>query len=188
MPKASDLKRNQVVEVDGQPMMVLQVETQSPSARGATTLYKTTLRNVTTGQRTQKNFKGDDFLPDVDAVRKDLQFSYRDGNDCVFMALDDYAQYPLSEEALGDDAAWLSEGMEGLTGMLIDDQLVAVELPQHVEAEVVETQPSMKGATATKSYKPAKLDNGIEVGVPDYIESGERIRVNTQTRKFASRA
>ncbi len=188
MPRASDLKRNQVIEVDGLPMMVLQVETQSPSARSATTLYKTTLRNVQNGQRLQKNFKGDDFLPDVDAVRKEMQFSYRDGDQLVFMALDDYAQYPMPEEALGDDAAWLYEGMEGLIGMLIDEQLVALELPQQVEATVVDTQPSIKGATATKSHKPAMLDNGVEVGVPDYIETGERIRVNTQTRKFVSRA
>jgi len=188
VPKASDLKKGVVVEIGGAPHIVKQVEAKSPSARGASTLYKIRFINLKTGHKLDESLRGDDFLEDADCVRARVQFSYIDGDNYVFMNLEDFSQYTLAVRELQGQREFLSEGLEGITALLMNDVLLGIELPGSVNLEIVDTAPAIKGATATGRTKPARLATGIEVQVPEYLEPGAVIKVNTATGKFISRA
>ncbi|MET0085707.1 MAG: elongation factor P-like protein YeiP [Sedimenticola sp.] len=188
MPKASELKRGTVVEINGAPHAVKQVEAKSPSSRGASTLYKVRFTNLQSGQKLDESFKGDDFLKEADCLRVQVQYSYQDGDSYVFMNMEDFSQYGLDREVLEGQSGYLVEGMEGITALLVDEQIRAIELPQSVNLTIVETAPGIKGSTATGRTKPALLGTGLEVQVPEYLEPGEEIKVNTTTGKFISRA
>ena len=188
MPKACDLKRGMVVEINGMPHAVKQVEAKSPSSRGASTLYKVRFNNLQTGQKLDESYKGDDFLKDADCLRTQVQYSYKDGDIYTFMNMEDYSQYSLNEDELDDQLGYLTEGLEGIVALLVDGNIMGIELPQMVNLDIVETAPGIKGATATGRTKPAVLSTGIEVQVPEYLEAGETIKINTSTGKFVSRA
>ena len=188
MPKACDLKRGMVVDINGMPHVVKQVEAKSPSSRGASTLYKIRFNNLQSGQKLDQSYKGDDFLKDADCLRTQVQYSYKDGDVYTFMNMEDYSQYSLNEVDLAEQLGYLSEGLEGIIALLVDGNILAIELPQSVTLEIIETAPGIKGATATGRTKPATLSTGLEVQVPEYLESGEVIKVNTSTGKFVSRA
>ncbi|MES9856159.1 MAG: elongation factor P-like protein YeiP [Sedimenticola sp.] len=188
MPKACELKRGMIVEINGAPHSVKQVEAKSPSSRGASTLYKVRFTNLKTGQKLNDSFKGDDLLKAIDCVRTQVQYSYLDGDIFMFMDMEDYSQYGLSRDDLEDQLGYLTEGLEGITALLVDGQLLGIELPQSVSLTITDTSPGIKGATATGRTKPAMLTTGMEVQVPEYLESGEVVKVNTSTGKFISRA
>jgi elongation factor P len=188
MPKASELKRGAVVEINGVPHVVKQLEAKSPSSRGASTLYKVRFNNLQTKQKLDESYKSDDFLKEVDCVRQSVQYSYKDGDNYIFMNNDDYSQYEVSVDDLEDQVGYITEGMEGLSAMIMDGIMISIELPQSVDMQIVDTVPALKGATATGRTKPAKLSTGMEVQVPEYIEIGELIKINTGTGKFMSRA
>ncbi|MDD2800868.1 MAG: elongation factor P-like protein YeiP [Methylococcales bacterium] len=188
MAKAGDLKRGMVVEINGIPHAVKHVDVKSPSSRGASTLYKIRFTNLKTGQKLDESLKGDDFFKDADLVRAKVQFSYIDGDNYIFMNSEDYTQYNLSREDLEDQVGYLTEGLEGIVALLVDDEPMAIELPSSVQLEIVETAPALKGATASGRTKTARLTTGIEIQVPEYLEPGEVVKVNTETGKFMSRA
>jgi elongation factor P len=188
MPKASEIKRGQVIEHDGTVFAVRNVERSAPTARGGGTLYRFKLEAIPGGDRREVTLKGDDVLKDADLVRRQSEFSYRDGNQFVFMDSEDYSQYLIDADTVGDGAAYITDGLHGIYVMIIDDTPVAIQLPQSVVLEVTDTAPVMKGATATKSNKPATLETGLEILVPDYITPGEIVRVNTESGEFMGRA
>jgi elongation factor P len=188
VPKASELKKGMVVEINDAPHSVKQVEAKSPSSRGAATLYKVRFTNLKTNQKLDESYKGDDLLKDADCVRVPLQYSYLDGQTYIFMNMEDYSQYGLNADEIEDQHAYISEGLEDITGLVMDGALLGIELPQSVTMAVIDTAPGIKGATATGRTKPATLTTGLEVQVPEYLEVGEIIKVNTLTGKFMSRA
>ncbi len=187
MPKAGDLKRGMIVELDGKPHVVKSVESRSPSSRGASTLYKVRFNNLQTGQKRDESYKTDDMLKDADCQRVPVQFSYIDGEDYVFMNMDDYSQYTLSEDDIGEQVGYISESLEGITALLMDDKVLGIELPATVVLKVTETAPKIKGASASSRTKTALLSSGIEIQVPEYLDTGESVKVNTSTGKFMSR-
>ena len=188
MAKAGDLKKGMVVEINGVPHVVKQIEVRSPSSRGATTLYKVRFNNLKTGQKLVETLKGDDFFKDADCARVKVQYSYKDGDNYVFMNMEDYSQYSLRADELEDQKEYLTEGLEEIVALLMDDAILSIELPSSVTLEIVETAPEIKGATATGRTKPARLTTGLEVQVPEYLKTGEWIKINTLTGKFMSRA
>lgn len=188
MPRANEIKRGFVVEHEGKVWAVRDVSRSAPTARGGNTLYRFRLEAVPGGERLDLTLKGDDLLREADLVRRLSTYSYRDGDDWVFMDDEDYSQYLLADAAIGDQAGYISEGLGGIYVLLISGSPVAIQLPQSVELEVADTAPVMKGATASRSAKPATTTSGVEVMVPDYVTPGERIRVNTETGEFMSRA
>lgn len=188
MAKASDLKRGMVVDIDGVPHIVKNVDVKSPSSRGATTLYKVRFTNMKTGLKLDESLKGDDMFKEAELVRAKVQYSYKDGDNYVFMNAEDYTQYTLSAEDLEGQAEYLTESLEGIVVLLIDDAPLGIELPATVVLEVIETPPPIKGSSATARTKTARLSTGLEVQVPEYLETGELIKVNTETGKFSSRA
>lgn len=188
MPKASDLKRGMIVEIEGAPHIVADVDVKSPSSRSGTTLYKIRFRNLQTRQKRDESLRGDDSFNNIDFERREVQFSYRDGAQYVFMDKEDYSQHMLDADELGDQAGYLLEGMDGIMALLVEGRIVGIELPPSVALEVVETAPALKGASATARTKTAKLATGIEIQVPEYLSAGEVVRVSTETGKFVSRA
>lgn len=188
MAKASELKKGMVVDINGIPHVVKQIEVRNPSSRGASTLYKVRFNNLKTGQKLDESLKGDDFFKEADYMRAKVQFSYVDGDNYIFMNSEDYSQYTLSSDALEGQIGYLTEGLEGIVALLVDDEVIGIELPSSVIMAIVETSPVIKGATASARTKTAKLTTGIEIQVPEYLEIEELVKVNTETGKFMSRA
>ncbi len=187
MPTTADLKRGLVIEIEQAPCLVLDVTSQSPSARGGSTLYKTRYRNLLTGQVLEKSFKGGDRVDEADFERRKGQYLYPAGDGGVFMDLDNYEQYELAGEMFKSACDYLLEGMELQLGVF-QGQVVSIDLPLTVELQVVETAPAIKKATATAQTKEAVLETGLRLQVPGYLESGEKIKVDTRDCRFISRA
>lgn len=188
MPRANELKKGQVVEYKGHPCIIRTIDVQSPSARGAATLYKIRFSMLPAGGKLEDRFKGEEILKQVDLVRRAVSYSYDDGDDMVFMDEEDYSQYSLSREVLGNQTLYISESLKGALALLIDGIPVAIELPSTIEAEVVDTTPVIKGASAAARTKPATLATGLVVQVPEYLAIGEVIKVSTDEGRFLSRA
>ncbi|NOQ63368.1 MAG: elongation factor P-like protein YeiP [Methyloprofundus sp.] len=188
MPKASELKRGMIIEINEMPHAVKKVDSRSPSSRGASTLYKIRYTNLKTGQKLDESYKGDDFLKEADCIRVKVQYSYHEGDNYVFMNTEDYSQYMLNEEDLEGQLPYITDGLEGITALIVDDNILGIELPASVDLEIIETAPGIKGSSATARTKSAILPTGLDVQVPEYLETGEIIKINTVTGKFMSRA
>ena len=188
MPKASDLKRGNVVEINGNAYLVHQIEVKAPSSRGANTLYKVRFYDVRSKQKLDETFKGDDMLGDVDLERRQVQFSYMDDGFYVFMDSENYSQYHLSPDMMTDQIPYITDGLEGLMGLVVNGEFVAIELPQSVVLEITDCAPGIKGASASARNKPATFASGLIIQVPEYLEVGERVRINTAEARYMSRA
>ena len=186
--RAAEVKKGNVVEHDGKVWQVRDIERSSPQGRGGNVTYRFIMYSVPGGIKLDVSMRAEDELRETELVRRAVTYSYKDGDAYVFMDSEDYTQYTLDASAIGDAAGYLVDGIEGCYVQLIEDAPVALQLPQSVVLEVVETAPELKGATATKRPKPAKLATGIEIQVPEYITSGEKVLVNTSTGEFSGRA
>lgn len=185
MPSANALKKGQIVEINGHYYMVKNVESKSPSSRGAKTLYKVRFNQVLDGRKYEDTFTGNDILTDVNIIRKSVSFLYKEGDIYTFMDQENYNQYSIGAEHLEKQLPYIQSD---ITALLIDDSLLALELPQSVTMKVVETTPVIKGSTVAARTKLARMATGLEVYVPEYIEQNEKIKINTETGKFMSRA
>lgn len=186
--KASEVKRGNVIEHNNGIYQVRDIERSAPTARGGNVTFRFTLYSIPGGQKLDLSLRADDDLKEVDLVRRASTFSYKEGEAFVFMDVEDYTQYQLDAEVIGDAAGYITDGLEGCFVAVIEEQPVALQLPATVTLEVVDTAPELKGATATKRPKPATLSTGIEIQVPEYISVGERILVSTLTGEFSGRA
>ncbi|HEX6833285.1 MAG TPA: elongation factor P-like protein YeiP [Rudaea sp.] len=186
--KASEIKRGNVVEYNGKVYQIRDIERSAPTARGGNVTYRFQMYSVPGAQKLDVSLRADDDLKETEVTRREVNFSYKDGDAFVFMDAEDYTQFTLGAETVGDAAGYITDGLEGCYVQLIDDAPVALQLPPTVTLEVVDTAPEMKGATATKRPKPAKLSTGLEIQVPEYITVGEKILVSTVTGEFSGRA
>ena len=187
MPKANELKRGMIVEIDGVPHIVKQLEAKSPSSRGAATLYKIRFNNLQTHQKLDMSYKGDDILKEADCSRVGVQFSYREDT-FYFMDMEDFSQYGMDSDQLDGQIEYLVEQQEDIVALLMDGNILGIELPQSVNLVVEDTPPAVTGSSATNRSKTAKLSTGLEIQVPEYLSTGETVKVNTVTGKFMSRA
>ena len=188
MPRACDLKKGNVVEINDDAYMVKHIDVKSPSARGAVTLYKIRFNNIKTRQKYEDSYKGNDMLNEVAFLRRPVQYLYPDGPLHVFMDSQEYSQYMIEADAIEDELVWITDGMEGIIALIIDENMVSIEIPKILIFEISETAPGIKGASASARTKPATLSNGVEIQIPEYLEAGERVKVNTETKKFMSKA
>ncbi|HBK57227.1 MAG TPA: elongation factor P-like protein YeiP, partial [Xanthomonadales bacterium] len=177
--KASELKRGNVIEHNGTAWQVRALERSAPQGRGGNVTYRFTLYSVPGGQKLDLSLRADDDVKDIELSRRQANFSYKDGDAFVFLDVEDYTSYTLDADAVGDDAGYITDGLEGCYIQIIDDQPVGLQLPANVSLEVVDTAPELKGGTATKRPKPARLSTGIEIMVPEYIGTGEKVLVST---------
>ncbi len=188
MVKISDLKKGDIVNINGMPHILEDLSISTPSARGANSLYRMRFRNPVTKQKYDNTYKGDDQLPDVSFERRPAQFSYKEHGLYVFTDLEDYSEVRIAEDMMEDQKNYLTDGMEDIFVLSTEDRVLGIELPPVVELDVVETGPSIKGASATARTKPATLSTGLIVQVPEYLSNGERVRVDTRTGRFLGRA
>jgi elongation factor P len=187
MITTADFKRGLVIQLESAPCLILDYTTQSPSARGGSTLVKTKYRNLLTGQVLEKAFKAGDKVDEADFERRKGQFLYPSGDGAVFMDLENYEQYELDGELFEPVQGFLLEGAEVQLG-IFQGRVVSVDAANVVELLVTETAPAVKNATATAQTKEAVLETGLCIQVPGYLESGERIKVDTRDGRFVSRA
>jgi elongation factor P len=188
MFNASDLKKGDVVKIEGDPHIVETVKVQKPSARGAVTLYKIRFRNLKTKRKIDQALHGDDVLPEADFERRPVQYLYGDAAGITFMDLQDYSQFTLAKEEIEEEWPYLTEGGEGLISISSEGRVLGLEIPTFVNLTIVETIPSVKGGSVTARTKPATLSTGLVVQVPEYMAVGEVIRVDTRTGEYASKA
>jgi elongation factor P len=145
------------------------------------------MKNLIDGRKTNVRFRSAETVERVRLDTKDFQFLYHDGDMLVFMDKDNYEQVSLPEDLIGDPAAFLQDGMD-VVMELYNERPISVQLPDQIEATIVEADAVVKGQTASSSYKPAKLDNGVRVMVPPHIAAGTRIVVDTYSREYVRRA
>ncbi|MCE9612951.1 MAG: elongation factor P-like protein YeiP [Lentisphaerae bacterium] len=188
MPKACELKKGSMVSLNGAPHVVEDLTVRSPSARGAATYYHLRFRNLVTRQKEDRSCKGDDPFDSVSVERREVQFSYLQGDSYVFMDLADFTEFELKATDIEDQRQYLREDLDGLVALISEGRVLTIELPDVVELKVAECEPSIRGATATARTKPATLTTGLVVQVPEYMAPGEMVRVDTRTGKFLSRA
>ena len=186
--KASDIKKGNVVEHNGGVYQIRDIERSSPQGRGGNVRFRFIMYSVPGGAKLDASFDADDNLTEVELLRRQSTFSYKDGDAFVFLDDEDYTPYTLDADVVGDAAGYIVDDLTGCHVQIIDDLPVAVQLPQSVAMEVIETPPELKGGTATKRPKPAKLSTGLEIMVPEYIGNGEKVWVNTTTGEFGGRA
>lgn len=188
MPKASEIKKNAAVEYNGSVYFVKDIERSVPQGRAGGSIYRMRMYDVVNGTKIDESFKDSDMLTLANLVRRPATLSYIDGDEYVFMDSEDYSAYNLRKEAIADEVLFISEDTQGVQVIIVNDAPAALDLPSTVELEIVETDPSIKGQSATARTKPATLSTGLVVQVPEHISSGDRIKINVEERKFTGRA
>ena len=185
---ANELKRKLLVEIDGQPYVVLEVFFASPTARGAATMVRTKLRQLLTGAVLEKSFRATEKFAEPDVELVPASFLYSDAHGFHFMDEKSYEQFVFSAEAIDSDRGYLKEGVS-LQVLKYNGAPVSLQLPQYVELAVTSTELGLRGDTAAGgASKQATLETGLAVRVPLFIKEGELVRVNTQTGEVAGRA
>lgn len=180
----TDLKVGTFFELDSKPHQVLTTE-HSKMGRGGAVL-RTKIRNLITGAVYDRTFQGSDQFPEADVSRRKGQFLYTDGDGATFMDSENFEQYVLRNDQVGDDGKFLKEGLE-VDLVIYDDQLLAANLPPKVDLAVTYTEPGFKGDTQSTVTKPATLETGAQVNVPLFVKTGDTIRVSTQTGQYVER-
>lgn len=185
---AKDMKRGDIIVQNGQPVIVENVQVQTPSARGAATLYRFRCRNLITKDKVDLKTKGTDMFENADFRKREVTYSYADGTDVHFMDKQDYNDYTIAKEDIADELLYLKEELEGIYALIYEDRCVAIQLPVTVDMKVIECDPAARGNSATSRNKPAKVETGLIVQVPEYLENGEMIKIDTRTGEFLGRS
>ncbi|MCK5818776.1 MAG: elongation factor P-like protein YeiP [Psychromonas sp.] len=188
MPKASDIKKNTAIEFNNAVYIVRDIERSVPQGRAGGSLYRMRMYDVVTGAKIDETFKDSEMLSLADLIRRNVMFSYIDGEQFVFMDNEDYTPYNLDKKSIEHELVFIDENTIGLQVLLIDGVPVAIELPPNIVLVVTETDPSIKGASSTARTKPATLSTGLVIQVPEHIATGDKIKINTADHKFMSRA
>jgi elongation factor P len=185
---AKEIKPGAVVNYNDAPHMIESVMVQSPSARGSATLYKFRARNLVTKQKTDITLKGTDGLDDADFHRREVTFMYADNDTAHFLDSGDYNQYMLPRDEVATELQYITEELQGMLAMIYNGQCMGIQLPTAVDLKITQCDPAVRGNSATSRTKPATLETGLEVQVPEYLKEGEMIRVDTRTGEFLARA
>ncbi len=159
-----------------------------PVGRGAATIYKYKARNLITKQKVDITLRGGESLNEADFAKRPVKYMYSDPAEVHFLDQEDYNDYALPRDDLEEELKYLTENLEGVMALIYNDQCVGIQLPLTVELKVVECDPGIKGASATARTKPATLETGLMVQVPEYLSQGETIKIDTRTGAYISRA
>ena len=180
-----DIRPGNIIEYEGGIWRAVKIQHTQPGKGGA--YMQVEMKNLVDGRKTNVRFRSAETVERVRLDTKDFQFLYRDGDMLVFMDKDNYEQVSLPQDLLGDAAEFLQDGMD-VVMELYNERAISAQLPDQVEATIVEADAVVKGQTASSSYKPAVLDNGVKVLVPPHITSGTRIVVDVYNREYVRRA
>lgn len=185
MVSTNNLKNGMTLRLDDKLWQVLMNEHHKPGKGQA--VVRTRLKEVQTGKVVERTFRAGEDVEQAIVERKTLQFLYRDGDDYVLMDTATYEQRHVPPPVIGDNDRWIQEGDE-IQVQQYQGNIIGVEVPTTVELEVAHTEPGLAGDTATNTLKPATLETGVEVQVPLFIGIGEKIKVDTRTGEYVSRA
>ncbi len=180
-----DIRPGNILEYENGLWKVAKIQHTQPGKGGA--YMQVEMKNLVDGRKTNVRFRSADTVEKVRLDTKDFQYLYTDGDMLVFMDQETYDQINLPTDLLGEAVAFLQDGMQ-VKLELYEEKPISVQLPEQVEAEIVEADAVVKGQTASSSYKPAVLDNGVRVMVPPHIEAGTRIVVDVYAREYVGKA
>ena len=185
MATTADFRNGMVLSIDGHLFQIVYFQHVKPGKGGA--FVRSKLKNVRTGAVLDRTWTAGERVNDVRLERRPIQFSYEDGHHYHFMDLETYEDLPLGADVIGEEQLkYLKEEME-CSGLVHDGTVILLELPFFIELEVVETDPGLRGDTASGGTKPAKLETGAVVQVPLFVEQGQVIRVDRREDKYLER-
>ena len=184
---AKEIKPGTVVNYNDAPVLIRSVSVQSPSARGAATLYKFRGRNLVSKQKTDLTLKGTESLAPADFERRGVTLMYQDPTHVHLMDAANYNQYSVAVDDVAEEMQYVTEGLEGMLALIYKDECVGLQLPTSVELKITQTDPGVKGNSATGRTKPALLETGLTVQVPEYLSQDEVIKVDTRNGEYLSR-
>ena len=183
--QATRLKKGMLVKMDQDLFRVLELQHVTPgNLRG---FVRVKLRNIRSGTLSDQKLRSEDSVERATLDEREMQYLYQDGDDYYFMDTSSYEQIHINSEALGESVNYLKPEMT-INVEFYGSEPVGIELPQTVDLKVLETVPGIKGATASNQVKPATLETGLVVQVPPFINTGDMIRVNTETGEYLARA
>lgn len=182
--KANDIRRGQVVTIEGVNFVVVDFLHHTPGNLRA--MVQTKLKNLKSGSTIEKRFRSADTLEVPFVETKEFQYLYSQGDEHVFMDMETYDQFPLNSDILGTSLNYLLPNTKTMV-KYIDDKAVSVEIPASMEYEITDTPPEIKGATATNQYKEATCENGLVIQVPPFMKVGDRVKVDTRTGEYLER-
>ncbi len=185
MISAGDFRNGMTFEMDGQVVQVIEFQHVKPGKGAA--FVRTKYKNVITGAVVETSFNPTAKFPTAFVERKDMQYSYNDGDLYYFMDMETYEQIPISKDVIGNNLDFVKEE-EIVKVLSYKGNVFGIEPPFFVELEVTSTEPGVKGNTATNATKPAVVETGAEIRVPLFINEGDRIRIDTRTREYMERA
>jgi elongation factor P len=180
---ATDLKTGKIFKEDGYPYQVVKYEFTKTARAGATVKVKA--RNLVTGSVLEKGYLGSFRVEEADITRKNAQYLYKE-NGYVFMDPNNYEQFTISQDIIGDQARFLMDGANVIV-MYFEDKPISVDLPITLDFEVSYTEPGYKGNTVSNVLKEATLDNGAVIKVPTFIKIGDRVKIDTRSGDYVSR-
>jgi elongation factor P len=180
-----EIRPGNIIEYEGGIWRAVKIQHTQPGKGGA--YMQVELKNLRDGRKNNVRFRSAETVERVRLDQKDFQYLYAEGDNLVFMDKETYDQVTLPSDLLGDAAAFLQDGMDVVMEMY-EDEALSVALPDTIEATIVEADAVVKGQTASSSYKPAILDNGVRVMVPPFISSGTRIVVDVYEREYVRKA
>ncbi len=186
--QAKDIKPGAIVVYQESPVVIESLSVQSPSARGAATLYKFRGRNAVTKIKTDITLKGGESLSEANFERRPVSIMFRDALQIHLMDEVDYQQYDVPLNDVEWELNFMTDELKGVMVLIYNGQCVGIQVPNTVELEVTRCDPAVRGNSATSRAKPAVLETGYTVQVPEYLKQGERIKVDTRTGEFLSRA
>ncbi len=185
MYSTAEFRKGLKVELDGAPYVIIEFQHVKPGKGGA--FVRTKLKNLVTGRVLDQTFRSGEKVKKPDLAEREMQYLYRDGDDFMMMDTETYEQMPITADQMGEAALFLAENLT-VKVLFFNKQPVAVELPASVELTVIETEPGVKGDTASGGSKPATLETGAVIQVPLFINAGDRVRVDTRTGTYLERA
>jgi elongation factor P len=182
---ATQIRRGMVLVFEGDPCRVIEFRHHTPGNLRA--MVQAKLKNLRSGNSFEHRFRAADSIEKADMETHELEFMYAGGDTWHFMNTENYDQLEMDAETLGDNAQWMQSGMK-ILAEYYNGKAIGIQLPQHLTLAITDTAPVMKTATKTASTKPATLENGVVINVPEFIASGERVRVNPTTGEYMDRA
>ena len=182
---ATQIRRGMVIVFEGDPARIIEFRHHTPGNLRA--MVQAKLKNLRTGNNFEHRFRAADTIEKASMETHDLEFMYQGGSTYHFMNTENYDQLEIDEEVLGDNAQWMQPGMK-IQAEYYNGRVIGIELPNSLVLQIVDTAPVMRTATKTASTKPAKLENGVTVNVPEFVSSGEKVRVNPNTGEYMDRA
>lgn len=185
MISTNDFRTGVTVEIDGDAYQVVDFQHVKPGKGAA--FVRSKLRNIRTGAVIEKTFNAGEKLPKAHLDRREMQFLYHDGEAFIFMDVNNFEQFPLGEDKMAEAKKYLKENMTASI-LFYQGNVMGVDLPGQVELTVAETEPGIKGDTASGGTKPATLETGVVVRVPFFINVGDVVQVNTKTGEYIGRA